>query len=128
MVPSRRWRCQEGALPDVDRQDRSLDLDGCLVLVRIVSEGCRWRESAAMLRRVIRLLPLLLIVLALPPVPAAAATTTVCATSCDTLDPSRAQQETFPLPDKNINGRKVQLHVSVPDGMAWASIDQGTAG
>ncbi|HEY0499995.1 MAG TPA: glycoside hydrolase family 76 protein [Kutzneria sp.] len=76
----------------------------------------------------IRLLPLLLIVLALPPVPAAAATTTVCATSCDTLDPSRAQQETFPLPDKNINGRKVQLHVSAPDGMAWASIDLGTTG
>ena len=75
----------------------------------------------------IRLLPLLLIVLALPPVPAAAATT-VCATSCDTLDPSRAQRETFPLPDKNINGRKVQLHVSEPDGMAWASIDLGTTG
>ncbi|GAA3432238.1 glycoside hydrolase family 76 protein [Kutzneria kofuensis] len=76
----------------------------------------------------IRLLPLLLIVLALPPAPAAAATTTVCALSCDTLDPSRAQQETFPLPDKNINGRKIQLHVSVPDGMAWASIDLGTTG
>ncbi|GLY38493.1 glycosyl hydrolase [Amycolatopsis sp. NBRC 101858] len=58
----------------------------------------------------------------------AEAATTVCVTSCDTLDPSRAARESFPLPDKVINGRVVRLHASDPDGMAWASIDNGVAG
>ena len=29
----------------------------------------------------------------------------VCSVSCDTLDPSKAQEETFPVPEKVINGR-----------------------
>ncbi len=52
----------------------------------------------------------------------------VCFLSCDTLDPSRAGQETFPVPEKDINGRKLVLHVSDVDGMAWGSIDNGTPG
>ncbi|HEX4787585.1 MAG TPA: glycoside hydrolase family 76 protein [Actinospica sp.] len=57
--------------------------------------------------------------------PAAAASTTVCALYCDTRDPSLAQQETFPTPNVYENGRVIELHVSDPDGMAWASIDDG---
>jgi hypothetical protein len=61
--------------------------------------------------------------------PAAAAapadSTQVCALYCDTLDPSRAAQETFPVPDAGANGRVVRLHVDDADGMAWASIDNG---
>jgi hypothetical protein len=49
----------------------------------------------------------------------------VCSVACDTLDPSRAQQETFPVPEKVINGRRVVLHVSDKDSMAWGSIDNG---
>ncbi|WP_405060369.1 glycoside hydrolase family 76 protein [Kribbella sp. NBC_01505] len=49
----------------------------------------------------------------------------VCSVSCDTLDPSRAQEETFPVPEKVINGRRVVLHVSDKDSMAWGSIDNG---
>ncbi len=49
----------------------------------------------------------------------------VCSASCDTLDPSRAQEETFPVPEKVINGRRVVLHVSDKDSMAWGSIDNG---
>src|SRR4051794_38522102 len=58
----------------------------------------------------------------------AAAQPTVCFLSCDTLDPSRAGQETFPVPEKNINGRRLVLHVSDADGMAWGSIDDGATG
>ncbi|TDW21189.1 glycoside hydrolase family 76 protein [Kribbella kalugense] len=50
----------------------------------------------------------------------------VCSVACDTLDPSKAQEETFPVPEKVINGRHVVLHVSDKDAMAWASIDAGT--
>ncbi len=56
-------------------------------------------------------------------VPAAVA---ICSVSCDTLDPSRAQEEKFPVPEKAINGRRVVLHVSDKDGMAWGSIDNGS--
>ncbi|MFK4089295.1 glycoside hydrolase family 76 protein [Kribbella sp. NPDC020789] len=49
----------------------------------------------------------------------------VCSVACDTLDPSRAQEETFPVPEKVINGRRVVLHVSDKDSMAWGSIDNG---
>ncbi|CAM4013538.1 glycoside hydrolase family 76 protein [Kibdelosporangium persicum] len=52
----------------------------------------------------------------------------VCFLACDTLDPSRAKQETFPVPEKNINGRRLVLHVSDADGMAWGSIDNGVTG
>jgi predicted alpha-1,6-mannanase (GH76 family) len=75
------------------------------------------------------LVVVLLVAAALPFPPAVAlAATGVCALSCDTLDPSRAAQETFPLPDLVINGRTVRLHASDPDGMAWGSIDGGVAG
>jgi hypothetical protein len=56
---------------------------------------------------------------------AQAASTTVCALHCDTLDPSQAKQETFPVPNVNDNGRLLELHVDDADGMAWASIDNG---
>jgi len=59
-------------------------------------------------------------------VPEAVAAATVCSVSCDTLDPSRAQEEKFPVPEKVINGRRVVLHVSDKDGMAWGSIDNGS--
>ncbi|GLY50459.1 glycosyl hydrolase [Lentzea sp. NBRC 102530] len=52
----------------------------------------------------------------------------VCVLSCDTLDPSRAGQETFPVPERLVNGRRLVLHASDPDGMAWASIDDGVTG
>ncbi|MFI5879881.1 glycoside hydrolase family 76 protein [Streptomyces sp. NPDC051554] len=58
----------------------------------------------------------------------ASAATQVCVLACDTLDPSQARQETFPVPDKALNGRVVRLHVSDADDMAWASIDNGTSG
>ncbi|MFF5147123.1 glycoside hydrolase family 76 protein [Streptomyces sp. NPDC013157] len=59
---------------------------------------------------------------------AARAATQVCALACDTLDPSKARQETFPVPDRNINGRVLRLHVSDADDMAWAGIDDGVSG
>ncbi|HCT79332.1 MAG TPA: glycosyl hydrolase [Micromonosporaceae bacterium] len=52
----------------------------------------------------------------------------VCAVFCDTRDPSLAQQEILPVPEKVINGRRIVLHVSNVDGMAWGSIDNGTTG
>lgn len=58
----------------------------------------------------------------------ARAATPVCALACDTLDPSKAAQETFPVPDRNINGRILRLHFSEADSMAWASIDNGVTG
>ncbi|MFJ5018938.1 glycoside hydrolase family 76 protein [Streptomyces griseoluteus] len=61
------------------------------------------------------------------PSPAHAASA-VCALSCDTLDPSQAQQDSFPVPDRTVNGRLLRLHVSEPDSMAWASVDQGKQG
>ncbi|MBB4684498.1 glycoside hydrolase family 76 protein [Amycolatopsis jiangsuensis] len=67
------------------------------------------------------------LVLASLAVPRAAADP-VCAVFCDRLDPSQAAHESFPLPDKQINGRVLRLHASDPDGMAWASIDDGQPG
>jgi hypothetical protein len=95
-----------------------------------------------MSQRTMRLLPVLLVtalvtalLAAWPAGPAAAsaaasppgpaATTTVCALYCDTRDPSLATHETFPVPNITVNGRVVELHVTDPDGMAWASIDNG---
>ncbi|MGX9885203.1 glycoside hydrolase family 76 protein [Streptomyces sp. NPDC002276] len=63
-----------------------------------------------------------------PAATSASAATQVCVLACDTLDPSQARQETFPVPDKTLNGRRVQLHVSDADDMAWASIDNGSTG
>jgi hypothetical protein len=53
---------------------------------------------------------------------------TVCAVSCDTRNPSSARQDTFPVPDRMQNGRRISLHYSEADAMAWGSIDLGTAG
>lgn len=52
----------------------------------------------------------------------------VCSVYCDTRDPSLARQEKFPVADKIINGRRLVLHVSDVDAMAWGSIDNGTTG
>ena len=59
------------------------------------------------------------------PVPAAAA---VCSVHCDTRDPSLARQETFPVSELRLNGRRLVLHVSDVDGMAWGSVDDGVPG
>lgn len=56
----------------------------------------------------------------------AAAATQVCVLACDTLDPSQARQESFPVPNKDLNGRRLELHVSDADDMA--SIDNGVTG
>ncbi|MET8857750.1 glycoside hydrolase family 76 protein [Streptomyces sp. NPDC004579] len=64
----------------------------------------------------------------LPAAQPAAAATQVCVLACDTLDPSLARQESFPVPDKSLNGRRLELHVSDADDMAWASIDGGVTG
>lgn len=64
----------------------------------------------------------------LPAATPAAAATQVCVLACDTLDPSQARQETFPVPNKDLNGRRLELHVSDADDMAWASIDSGVTG
>ncbi|MDQ7906299.1 glycoside hydrolase family 76 protein [Phytohabitans sp. ZYX-F-186] len=62
-------------------------------------------------------------------VPARAeAAAAVCSVYCDTRDPSLAGQETFPVPELRLNGRRVVLHVSDVDGMAWGSIDDGQVG
>ncbi|MEY9835566.1 glycoside hydrolase family 76 protein [Streptacidiphilus sp. EB103A] len=58
----------------------------------------------------------------------ARAATAVCVLACDTLDPSLAKQESFPVPNLALNGRRVELHVSDADDMAWASIDGGVTG
>lgn len=58
----------------------------------------------------------------------ARAATPVCALACDTLDPSRAARDTFPVPARNLNGRTLRLHVSDPDSMAWASMDNAVTG
>ncbi|MFE2943260.1 glycoside hydrolase family 76 protein [Streptomyces sp. NPDC059255] len=75
------------------------------------------------------LLALILALTGLVALPAVSrAATPVCALACDTLDPSKARQDTFPVPERNINGRILRLHVSDPDSMAWASIDNGASG
>lgn len=77
----------------------------------------------------------LLVAALLPPAPAPATAAapaplaaTVCAQYCDTRDPSLARQETFPVGERVVNGRRIVLHVSDADGMAWGSIDNGTTG
>ena len=59
---------------------------------------------------------------------AARAATSVCSVYCDTRDPSLSQQDTFPVANKLENGRRIELHLSDADGMAWGSIDLGTSG
>jgi hypothetical protein len=53
---------------------------------------------------------------------------TVCSVYCDTRDPSQARQDTFPVADRIQNGRRIALHLSDADAMAWGSIDKGTSG
>lgn len=72
--------------------------------------------------------PGLSIVDARPAAAAPALAATVCDLYCDTRDPSLARQETFPVPQKLQNNRRIVLHVSDVDGMAWGSIDDGTTG
>jgi hypothetical protein len=66
------------------------------------------------------LLVLLLVLGSLSPLSArpAEAATAVCVTSCDTLDPARAARESFPLPDKVING----LDRSWDGGASWEGL------
>jgi len=52
----------------------------------------------------------------------------VCSVYCDTRDPSQARQDTVPVPEQVVNGRRIVLHVSDVDGMAWGSIDNGSTG
>jgi glycosyl hydrolase family 76 len=79
--------------------------------------------------RVVAPIAIALVAGAATPVAAEVApTAVVCFLSCDTLDPSRAGQETFPVPEKLVNGRRIVLHVSDVDGMAWGSVDNGTTG
>lgn len=59
---------------------------------------------------------------------ALAAAPFVCSVFCDTRDPSLARQEIFPVAEKRMNGRRIVLHVSNVDAMAWGSIDDGTVG
>jgi hypothetical protein len=61
------------------------------------------------------------------PAPAQAAPA-VCSVFCDTRDPSLARQDSFPVPEVSLNGRRLVLHVSDADGMAWGSIDNGVTG
>ncbi|MFC3577497.1 glycoside hydrolase family 76 protein [Streptomyces yaanensis] len=91
------------------------------------------RAADTVVRPPARLLTFLLTVAmaAISLVPAAtpaAAATPVCVLACDTLDPSQARQESFPVPNQNLNGRRLELHVSDTDDMAWASIDDGVTG
>ena len=53
---------------------------------------------------------------------------TICSVYCDTRDPARARQDTFPVADRIQNNRRISLHLSDADAMAWGSIDNGTAG
>jgi hypothetical protein len=58
----------------------------------------------------------------------ARAASTVCSVNCDTRDPSLARQDTFPVADRIQNNRRISLHLSDADAMAWGSIDNGSAG
>lgn len=84
------------------------------------------------MRSMLLTLAALLVALAaatLQPAPTAhAASTTVCSVYCDTRDPSLAKSETFPVPNVDLNGRLLELHVDDVSGMAWASIDDGQTG
>jgi hypothetical protein len=52
----------------------------------------------------------------------------VCSVFCDTRDPSLARQDTFPVAGRTQNGRRISLHLSDADAMAWGSIDNGAGG
>ena len=82
--------------------------------------------ECAMKRAAIVVLTVLAAVLTVPV--AAAAATAVCSVYCDTRDPSLSRQDTFPVADRIQNGRRISLHLSDADAMAWGSIDGGTSG
>jgi len=82
----------------------------------------------AAIHRTLAVLLLLVAGLAVAANPAHAANPPVCAQYCDTRDPSLARQETFPVGTLLINNRRIVLHLSDADGMAWGSIDAGTEG
>src|SRR5690349_24917840 len=69
-------------------------------------------------------LSVIVVMLAVTPSVAFAAAQ-VCSVYCDTRDPSLARSETFPVAQKVVNGRRIVLHVSDVDAMAWGSIDAG---
>jgi hypothetical protein len=79
-----------------------------------------------MKRAAIVVLTLLAALLAAPE--AALAATTVCSVFCDTRDPSLSRQDTFPVADRIQNNRRISLHLSDADAMAWGSIDNATGG
>ncbi|MET8152139.1 glycoside hydrolase family 76 protein [Actinoplanes sp. NPDC049668] len=80
------------------------------------------------MKRAVLVLTLALTGLFVPAAPAVAAAPAVCSVSCDTRDPSTARQDTFPVPDRIQNGRRISLHLSAADAMAWGSIDLGAVG
>ncbi|GAA4260606.1 glycoside hydrolase family 76 protein [Dactylosporangium darangshiense] len=82
----------------------------------------------AAIHRTLAVLLLLVAGLAVAANPAHAANPPVCSQYCDTRDPSLARQETFPVGTLLINNRRIVLHLSDADGMAWGSIDAGTEG
>src|ERR1041384_896268 len=75
---------------------------------------------------VLTVLSVVAAVLVAPCVASAAAT--VCSVYCDTRDPSLSRQDTFPVAHRIQNGRRISLHLSDADAMAWGSIDNGGAG
>jgi hypothetical protein len=79
------------------------------------------------MKRAVIVLVAVLIGVLLQPV-AANAATTVCSVYCDTRDPSQARQDTFPVADRIQNNRRISLHLSDADAMAWGSIDNGSTG
>jgi hypothetical protein len=92
-----------------------------VVNVLVADQGVRMKRAAVVLVTV------LLAALLTPP-SAARAATTVCSVYCDTRNPSLARQDTFPVADRVQNGRRISLHLSDADAMAWGSIDNGTSG
>jgi rhamnogalacturonyl hydrolase YesR len=94
------------------------------------SMSLRAADNVVRLSRLLRFLVTAAVVAValVPTVTPASAATTVCVLACDTLDPSLAKQESFPVPNLALNGRRVELHVSDADDMAWASIDGGVTG
>jgi hypothetical protein len=92
-----------------------------IVNVLLADQGVRMKRAAVVLVTV-------LFAALLTPPSAARAATTVCSVYCDTRDPSLARQDTFPVADRVQNGRRISLHLSDADAMAWGSIDNGTSG
>jgi Glycosyl hydrolase family 76 len=80
------------------------------------------------MKRAAVILVTVLVATVLSPPATARAAAIVCSVYCDTRDPSQARQDTFPVGDKLQNGRRISLHLSDADAMAWGSIDNGAGG